>query len=189
MQAERRVVCKNRPPMVAMSSPLESNVNLPAVFAGANLWLHLLTAMVWTGGMAFFLFVFAPAAHGLAPAEGIRALERGRRSMQTLAWAAIHVMFLTGVLNFFLLAGAARGAEYYGVLAVKLALFFAMAFHHTLQAFKYGPKIAAAAAAAHGAGAWPEPLLAPLRKWFLLLKINLTLGFIVLLLGLGLSRS
>ena len=192
MQEERGEVCKNRLPMVAMGLLLDAIVNLPAVFAGANLWLHLLTAAVWTGGMAFFLFAFAPAVRSLAPAEGIRALERGRRSLQTLSWAAIHVLFLTGALNFFFRAaagGAPRAAGYYAILAVKLLLFLAMAFHHSLQAFKYAPKIAAAAARAGGADAWPEPLLAPLGKWFMLLKINTTLGAIVLLLGLGLSRS
>ncbi|HEX9443424.1 MAG TPA: hypothetical protein VGA73_04860 [Candidatus Binatia bacterium] len=165
-------------------------MNLPALFAGASLWLHLSTAMLWTGGMAFFLFVFAPAARALAPAEGIRALERGRQSIQTLSWIAIHVMFLTGVLNFLFRAGAPRDAGYYMILAVKLLLFLAMAFHHSLQVFKYSPKIATAASAAARAGggdAWPEPLRAPLTKWFMLLKINATLGFIVLLLGLGLS--
>lgn len=144
---------------------------------------------VWVGGMAFFLFVFGPAVHSLAPRDGIRALNRGRESLQTLSWIAIHLLLLTGALNFFfrVTPGLHPGAGYYSLLALKLVLFFAMTMHHFFQAFKYAPKIAALTAAAVAAQAWPEPLLAHWRKWFTLLKINTTLGTLALFLGLALS--
>ena len=164
-------------------------MNFLFVLQSANLWLHLFFVAAWVGGMAFFLFVFGPAAHSLAPRDGIRALNQGRESLQALSWIAIHLLFLTGVLNFFfrVTPGLHPGAGYYWILAAKLALFFAMAFHHFLQAFKYAPKIASLTAGAAAAQAWPEPLLAHWRKWFMLLKINTTLGTIVLFLGLALS--
>ena len=146
---------------------------------------------VWVGGMAFFLFVFGPAAHSLAPADGIRALNHGRQSFQTLSWIAINLLFLTGVLNFLFRAAASGlhlGTAYYSILTVKLLLFLAMTFHYSLQAFKYAPRIASLTAqTGDGIESWPEPLLAAWRKWFTLLKINTTLGAIVLFLGLGLS--
>jgi uncharacterized membrane protein len=168
----------------------EMRMNFLPVLQSANLWLHLVTVAVWVGGMAFFLFVFGPAVHSLAPAEGIHALNHGRESLQILSWIAIYLLFLTGVLNFYFhaAAGAVRPETgYYWILAVKLLLFLAMIFHHSLQAFKYTPKIASATDATAGAGSWPEPLTAAWRKWFMLLKINTTLGTIALLLGLALS--
>ena len=166
-------------------------MNLLSLLQAVNLWLHLFALAVWIGGMAFFLFVFAPAAHGLRPADGVRALNHGRRSLQTLSWIAIHLIFLTGVLNFLFRAmasGLELGGAYYTVLALKLLLFFAMAFHHCLQALKYGPKIASLTAqTGDRIDSWPEPLLADWRKWFRLLKINATLGPIALLFGIGLS--
>jgi uncharacterized membrane protein len=167
-----------------------THVNLPAVLGSANLWLHLFAASVWVGGMIFFLFVFGPAVHSLAPAERGRALNHGRESFQTLSWVAILFLFFTGALNvyFRFAPGAGQlGAGYTTILAIKLSLFVAMIFHHSLQAFKYGPRLASAKIENTG-GEWPEPLVAAWKKWFTLLKINLTLGVIVLLLGWGLGR-
>jgi uncharacterized membrane protein len=184
-------VCKNRLPMVAVEYFSGTHVDFLPALQSANLWLHLVTVAVWVGGMTFFLFVFGPAVYSLAPADGIRALNHGRESLQMLSWIAIHLLFLTGVLNFYFRA-AASGVHpetgYYWILAAKLLLFLAMIFHHSLQAFKYAPKIASATdATAAGAGLWPGPLTAAWKKWFMLLKINTTLGIIALLLGLALS--
>jgi len=157
-----------------------------------SLWLHLVSVAVWLGGIVFFLVAFGPAAHRLRPAEGVRTLNRGREALQTLSWIAIHLLLLTGVVNFALRAttsGADLGFVYYATLAVKLLLSAAMIFHHALQSFKYAPRIASLT---DGTGddsidAWPEPLLAAWRKWFVLLKINAALGAVVLLLGVALS--
>jgi uncharacterized membrane protein len=165
-----------------------THVNFLAVLENANLWLHLISAAVWVGGMIFFLFVFGPAARSLAPAERLRALDHGRESFQTLSWIAILLLFFTGSLNFFFrfTPGAAPlGSGYAAILAIKLLLFVAMIFHHSLQAFKYGPRLASVGV--EPAGEWPEPLAAAWKKWFTLLKINTTLGVVVLLLGWGLN--
>jgi hypothetical protein len=76
------------------------------------------------------------------------------------------------------------------LLAIKLFLFVAMLAHHTLQVFKYGPKIAALSAAAPSDIAeWPEPLRAHWQKWFMLLKLNAVLGLVVIFLGVLLMKS
>ena len=143
--------------------------------------------------MVFFLFVFGPAVRGLAPGDGIRVLDRGRQRLQTLSWIAINFLFLTGVFNLVFrhtTAGLDLGGVYYSILSLKLFLFLAMFFNHSLQALKYTPKIASlTAATAEDIDSWPEPLLSHWKKWFLLLKINATLGPVVLLLALGLTRS
>jgi putative copper export protein len=170
---------------------LGTRMNFLPILHSANLWLHIVSMAVWVGAMAFFLFVFGPAVKSLAPADGIRALNHGREALQTLSWIAVHLLFLTGVLNFFfrLTAGGVHPETgYYGILGIKLALFFAMSFHHFLQSLKYAPRIASATAAAEPAAAsWPEPLTAVWKKWFMLLKINTALGALVLFLGLALT--
>ena len=162
-------------------------------FYSLSLWLHLISLSLWIGGMFFFLFVFGPATHTLAPASGVQVLDQGRRSFQALSWIAITLLLITGFFNLILRgmdSGFQFGSGYYAILAIKLFLFLAMTFHHSLQAFKYAPEIAALTARTGGdIQAWPEPLLAHWKKWFLLLKINAALGPIVLLLGLGLARS
>ncbi|OGQ91482.1 MAG: hypothetical protein A2253_06450 [Deltaproteobacteria bacterium RIFOXYA2_FULL_55_11] len=180
-----------------------------------SLWLHVISLGLWIGGIVFFLFVFGPAVHALPPATAIRVLDRGRRSFQSLSWIAIGLLVITGTCNLIFRGAGSQwqfGSAYYSILAIKLFLFLAMLLHQSFQTFKYAPEIAALTAQistdiqsrfdpaqssteAHSKSraelveAWPEPLSAHWKKWFLLLKINATLGPIVLLLGLGLSRS
>lgn len=156
-----------------------------------NLWLHLVSLALWIGGIYFFLFVFGPAVHRLAPGAGVRLLDRGRQSFQSLSWIAIQLLILTGVFNFVfrgLSVGFDFGQGYLMLLGLKLLLFLAMSLHHFLQAVKYGPPIGSLTAQTpEDIERWPEPLLSYWKKWFMLLKINAALGPIVLLLGLGLS--
>lgn len=158
-----------------------------------SLWLHVISLALWIGGIAFFLFVFGPAVHALSPGTGVHLLNQGRRSLQTLSWVAISLILITGFFNLIsrgVGSGFEFGAGYYAILAIKFFLFLAMIFHHSLQAFKYAPEIVSITASTErGIQSWPEPLLALWKRWFLLLKINATLGPIVVLLGLGLSRS
>lgn len=162
-------------------------------FHSLNLWLHVISLAVWIGGIGFFLFVFAPGAHSLPAGPAIRVLDNGRKSLQTLSWIAINLILITGVLNL-VARGAATGFQfgpgYYPILAIKLFLFLAMVFHHSLQAFKYAPLLASLTSqATPELQSWPEPLLSLWTKWFTLLKINAALGLIVLFLGLALARS
>jgi hypothetical protein len=87
------------------------------------------------------------------------------------------------------MTGAHLGQHYLTILSVKLLLFVAMLVHHALQVFKYGPKIAAKTKqAAITTDSWPEDLRADWQRWFMLLKINATIGPIAILLGLALVR-
>ena len=162
-------------------------------FQTLNLWLHLVSLVIWIGGIVFFLFVFGPAVHTLPPGAGVQVLDKGRKSLQILSWIAINLLLITGVFNLIfrgMATGFQLGPVYYSILVLKLFLFLAMVFHHSLQAFKYAPRIASLTAqTAQDNQCWPEPLLAHWKKWFMLLKINATLGPIVLLLGLALTRS
>ena len=157
-----------------------------------NLWLHLISLVLWMGGIVFFLFVFGPAVHTLPPGTGVQLLDKGRKSLQTLSWIAINLLLITGVLNLVfrgMATGFQLGQGYYWILSIKLFLFLAMSFHHSLQAFKYAPKIVSLTAqTGPDIQSWPEPLISQWKKWFMLLKINATLGAIVLLLGLVLTR-
>jgi hypothetical protein len=98
---------------------------------------------------------------------------------------------LTGIVNLILRNPSAAPSESYLVLlGVKLFLFGAMATHHGLQVFKYGPRIAALTAEIQpNATEWPEPLIEHWRRWFLLLKINAGLGPIAVLLGLAIVKG
>ena len=152
-----------------------------------SLLLHLVALALWLGGTGFFLAAFGPAVNDLRPANALRALNQGRLAFESIAWVGITLLMVTGVVNLILrshVTGAHLGRTYMIILAVKLFLFVAMLVHHTLQVFKYGPRIAALTAEAPAdIGAWPEALRGHWQKWFMLLKLNAALGLVVVLLG------
>ncbi|OGP30237.1 MAG: hypothetical protein A2038_00120 [Deltaproteobacteria bacterium GWA2_57_13] len=162
-------------------------------FQPFSLWLHVCSLVVWIGAMGFFLFVFAPAVHDLAPGSGVQALNKGRKSFETISWIVITLVLITGLFNLIVRGMEVRFHFGYGydlVLAIKVLLFLAMLFHSSLQVFKYGPKIASLTVqTAQDTPSWPEPLSSHWKRWFILLKINAALGPVVILLGLGLARG
>lgn len=155
--------------------------------------LHLAALALWLGGIAFFLVAFGPAVHDLKPGAAARALNQGRIALESIAWTGIVLLMVTGAASLMFRSQAPAAQlerNYMIVLAIKLLLFVAMLAHHSLQVFKYGPKIAALTSAADGdAAVWPEPLRAQWQKWFTLLKINAALGPIAILLGVALVRT
>jgi putative copper export protein len=158
-----------------------------------SLLVHLLALALWLGGIAFFLVVFGPAVHELKPIAGIRILNQGRIAFEALSWVGITLVMITGMTNLILrnqMSGAYLSRYYMIVLTIKLFIFVAMLIHHSLQIFKYGPKIVALTAeVSDELPSWPEPLRSYWQRWFLLLKINAALGPITILLGLALVRS
>jgi putative copper export protein len=162
-------------------------------WAALSTMVHLIAIAMWLGGIVFFLVVSGPAVHELEPNIAIKTMNQARIGLENLAWIAIGLLLLTGIVN--LLArlpptGSMFSRAFAIVLSVKIILFGAMVLHHGLQVFKYAPTIAQLTAdLPRGLNAWPEPLLSHWRRWFLLLKINAALGPIVVLLGLALVKN
>jgi uncharacterized membrane protein len=154
---------------------------------------HLVAIALWLGGMVFFLVVLGPAVHELEPSLAVKTLNQSRIGLEITSWVAIGILFLSGMFNLLARSSAAAtpmSESYVILLSVKLFFFGAMVVHHCLQVFKYAPKISSLTAQLpESLDSWPEPLLSHWRRWFFLLKINATLGPIVVLLGLNLSHS
>ena len=123
----------------------------------------------------------------------MKVLNQGRMAFEALSWVGIALVMITGMTNLILrnqMSGAHLGHYYMIVLSIKLFVFIAMLVHHSLQIFRYGPKISALTAkVSDEVPSWPEPLRSHWQRWFLLLKINAALGPITILLGLALVRS
>ena len=157
------------------------------------LLFHVVAIALWLGAIVFFLVVTGPAVHELEPAIAIKTMNQSRIGLELISWIAIALLLLTGIVNLMPRVQAVAlpmGESYAVLLGTKLFLFGAMAMHHGLQVFKYGPRIAALTAElGPNTIEWPELLLANWRRWFLLLKINAGLGPLAVLLGLALVRG
>jgi len=179
--------------MLSKLFSIKISIRLMTFWYTLSVMLHLIALVLWLGGIVFFLVVIGPAAHELKPSAGIRVLNRGRVALEAVSWAGIALVMITGMTNLILrnqMSGANLGFRYMMILSIKLFVFIAMLVHHSLQVFKYGPKIVALTAQAGAdAPSWPEALRFHWHKWFVLLKINAALGPVAILLGLALIKS
>lgn len=157
-----------------------------------NVFLHILAAFVWLGGMFFLGLVGAPALRAVEPPALRSALFRalGLR-FRRIGWIAIGILLLTGILNLHFrgllrpdsIGSAAFWATPYGVaLAWKLGLVTAMLVLSALHDFVLGPRSSRLdprspeAASARRRAAWMGRINALLGVALLLAAIRLARG-------------
>lgn len=86
------------------------------------MWLHLLAAMVWIGGMVFVLLVLEPGRRGDPGRVGL--LEFAEIRFRTIRWVSIVTLAVTGFFNLLHEGGSSRlESSWGGVLMLKLFLF------------------------------------------------------------------
>lgn len=132
------------------------------------IWIHVLSAAVWLGGLVHGSHVVAPAAAGRGR-EGLRLLERGRR----VAWPALGLALLTGIENL-------RQVAITPWLAGKLLLVIALVSLAAHRDFALLPR--AVAAAENGAA----PALRGVRVAD---RVLLLLTAAVIFLAVGVARG
>jgi len=134
-------------------------------------WLHVVAASVWVGGLLYGSHLVVPA---LARGElaALALLRRGRR----IAWGALVLLVLSGLDN---LRSVGLGSRWLA-LKLVLVLFLLMAAAH--RDFALLPR----AARAVDAGRNPGAVLGALR-WFD--RILVALALAVLLLAVGVARG
>ena len=60
-------------------------------------WLHLASAIVWMGGMAFVLWALRPSLDGLAPEVRVTLMGRVLSRFFALVWLCIAVLLASGL--------------------------------------------------------------------------------------------
>lgn len=96
-------------------------------FRAFILWLHLLTAFVWVGGLCFQLLVLPPTlAYATGLRERIRLDLRAESRFRVVLWPAVGIVLLTGLYNVMnvlyltALAGGSVPPAFARVLSLKL---------------------------------------------------------------------
>jgi uncharacterized membrane protein len=88
------------------------------------MWLHLVAAITWIGGMLFLWFVLRPAFS--APpsgTEGSGILRRVEERFKTIRWVSLLTLLATGTYNLIHEGGSARlESDWGGILMIKLLL-------------------------------------------------------------------
>jgi uncharacterized membrane protein len=146
----------------------------------ALVYLHVVAAAIWVGGLAYQTHVLLPAARRGAVAPFTAAARRAR----PVTWAAIAVVVLTGFYNVTQLGSLERvmdsGAGL--MLAAKFILVILAVALASQRDFAQVPLLDAAVASHDD----PGPALRSITR---LDRIVLLLTLIVIYLGLAVSRS
>lgn len=148
-------------------------------------WLHVLAAIAWIGGMIFISLVLAPALRKLPQNTRSEWFQTIGAAAKAVGWIAVLILLVTGVLNVFHLQ--IQWNTLIGrLLIMKLTLVMLIIVLSALHDFILGPILAARfqASAVH------DPSTLRLRRlvpW--LARINLVLALGVIYLAVLIARS
>ncbi len=135
-------------------------------------WVHVVSAIVWIGGMAFIALVLVPVARGLGdPPLRARLVDESGRRFRTVAWVALALLVASGLLNLWerpYLLQSSRFLAKLGLVAIALLL-------SGLHDFVLGPRAGAP-------GALPSARVR--ASW--VARLNAAVALAVVLLGLSL---
>ena len=137
-------------------------------------WLHVLAAITWIGGMLFIALILVPVTRRLED-QTLRARlvrETGRR-FRTVGWIALGVLVVTGLLNLWMHPGLLSFPRFHWKLGLVILTLTLSAFHD----FVLGPR-----AGAPGA----DPSARVRAAW--IARINVLVVLVIVLLGLSLVR-
>lgn len=143
-------------------------------------WLHTLAAVAWIGGMVFNLLVLRPSMGVVDPHQRVKLAVKALKRFIPLVWISILTLIFTGV---FLAMPKASSLEaifrspYGNVLLFKLAVVLVMVTIVTVIRYTLLPRLNYLIA-----GSSPD-VGRVIGHIVILVKINLTLGVLVLLLS------
>ena len=140
----------------------------------------MVAALAWVGGALFYLVVLRPSLTAV-PGEARSAFEQTvARYFQDVTQTSIVVFLVTGaILTFDRLTADVVGAPYLAVLGLKVILSLVMFW----LAWEIGRR-RRQATDSRPAGAGPAWLPAPIQAWLRPSRLILSLGLLVVLLGL-----
>ncbi|MBI2856438.1 MAG: DUF4149 domain-containing protein [Chloroflexi bacterium] len=166
-----------------------------------GVYIHILAAVIWIGGMLFLGLVVVPLVQALQPpGTGARVVRAVGRRFRPVAWVCIGVLLVTGTANLDhwgyspldLFSRNLLDTQFGRVLAVKLGIVLTIVVLSTFHDFVLGPRVARlmeASAAAGNPGAAPSEAARLRRRLSLLARLNVLLALAVLALAVMLVRG
>jgi copper resistance protein D len=137
-----------------------------------SVFVHILSAIVWVGGMLFLALVIVPTTRGLPTAERAALFGSIGRRFRTVGWACIALLLVTGTVNSIyrgvtwtnVLTAELWGSPFGTTLALKLglvAILLGLSAYHDVV---IGPRSVRAMTDADGAAASPKEQRARLAE-------------------------
>jgi uncharacterized membrane protein len=135
-------------------------------------WIHVLSAITWVGGMLFIALVLVPAIRTLDDARlRTRLIQESGSRFRTVAWIALALLVVTGLLNLWLQPFLLRAPRFHWKLGLVVLALILSAFHDWVL----GPR-----AGLPGA----DPSVRLRASW--VARVNVVVALAIVLLGLSL---
>jgi len=159
-----------------------------------SVWLHIVAAIAWIGGMIFIAAVIVPTLREPAFRPHAAALvSRVGTRFRTIGWALIAVLVVTGTINMAehgvgwtdVLGGAIWSGHFGRLLTVKLVLVGVVVLISVVHDFFVGPEASAAAQADPGSAR--SARLRRQASW--MGRTNLLIALAIVALGVALARA
>ena len=158
-----------------------------------SVYLHILSAIIWIGGMFFLALVVVPVTRGLPPQQRVALFGAVGRRFRTVGWICIAVLLVTGTVNLAyrgvtwtnLFTAELWGSPFGTTLALKLALVALMLGLDIYHDFVLGPRSLRLAAAGHA----PQDAERLRKRASMLGRAEAVLALVVLALAIMLVRG
>ncbi len=153
-----------------------------------NVWLHILAAVIWVGGMLFLSLIAVPVLRRIEAPLMRRDLFRAMaQRFRRLVWICIAVLIPTGIVNVVYYGNRAADSPYMKVLYIKLGLVVFLVVMGLFHDFVIGPRAGRAMSRDGLPPTGTDLLMVALAPW--IGRFNLLLGIVILMLAAALTRS
>ncbi len=158
----------------------------------ASVWLHILAATVWVGGMLFLVLVVVPWLRKGKTDAAVFLRETGRR-FRNIGWICFALLFVTGCFNLWVRGVRLTsfvdpqwlGSSFGKTVMLKLAFFILVLLASAAHDFVLGP-LATRAIAANPRSADAQRLR---RRASLLGRTNVLFALVLIALGVMIVRG
>lgn len=150
------------------------------MFSILIVWIHMLAAMFWIGGMLFFSLVLISSLRGLPPPQRTDLMSRIGQRYRRAGWISLAVLLVTGLLRLYRLGFVPLAAD--GWIWAKLALVLVIVGLTLLHDLILGPRSIQRSRSTER----PHPLQRTVR-W--IARLNLVIGLFVVLAAIYLARG
>lgn len=159
----------------------------------ASVWLHILAATVWIGGMAFLVLVVVPWLRQRGSADAGKLLRETGARFRTVGWSCFGIAVITGAFNLWCrgvrLSDFARaewlGSPFGHTVLWKLSVFALVLVLSAIHDFRTGPR-ATAALERDPTSSEAQRLR---RTASLFGRVNALLGLLLVAIGVALVRG
>src|SRR5262245_39988570 len=142
---------------------------MPFLLRAVILWLHILAAIIWIGGVVFqLLVVFPTLARANPSAERMRLALSQEARFRVLVWPVVGLVLFTGLVNLMnvwyatMVTAGSIAPTFIPILSIKVALVVGMIALQAVQQLLVQPRrVAALAGMAADGGDVPLSL----RQW------------------------